>query len=166
MSRHVACLSGGLDSSIMALFLTGYLRGGPRIDGLEFVFTDPRKEDPRTYDMLDTLEAMGVGVTRVFGPTWEEALEAHAWFLPFHRARWCTRVFKIKPFEAHIMGSQVVSYVGLRADEPQRVGYLGDSGSTITPRYILREMGMNRAGVEWEAKRIGLPPAGLWSCSC
>lgn len=99
---EIASLSGGLDSSIMYLYLTGYLRGGIRAD-VQGVFTDPGKEDPRTYEMLDTLEKMtGKSILRLRGPTWEEALEAYSWFLPFHRARWCTPMFKIRPFEAFV----------------------------------------------------------------
>jgi hypothetical protein len=150
----------------MYLFLTGYLKGGIRAD-VTPVFTDPGKEDPRTYEMLDTLERIsGRKVVRLKGPTWEDALEANAWFLPFHKARWCTRVFKLRPFEAFVKGRSITSYIGLRVDEPERTGYLGDKGSRITPRYILREMGVTRADVESEAQRIGLPPTGLWSCGC
>jgi hypothetical protein len=166
--KHIASLSGGLDSSIMYLYLTGYLKGGPKIDGpLEAVFTDPGKEHPRTYAMLDTLEAMTkTKITRLKGPTWEEALEAHAWFLPFHRARWCTGVFKIQPFQAYVGEDKITSYIGLRADEPKRKGYLGDRGHHITPAYILRQMGISRTDIESEAKRTGLPPPALWSCGC
>ncbi len=168
MARHIACLSGGLDSSIMALILTGFIPGGPLVDGqVEFAFTDPRKEHPNTYLMLDTLEKiLGSKIVRLHGPTWEDALEANAWFLPYHRARWCPRVFKIRPFEAYVGSDKVTSYIGLRADEPERKGYLGDSGTNITPRYILREMGITRDDIEQEARRIGLPPTGKWSCSC
>ena len=164
--EHIAPVSGGLDSSIMLLFLTGYLKGGIRAD-VTPVFTDPGKEHPNTYAMLDTLEQMtGKRVIRVQGPTWEQALEAHNWFLPFHKARWCTYAFKIQPFEAYVKGFPVTSYIGLRADEAERTGYLGDKGTAVQPRYILREMGMTRADVEAEAQRIGLPPTGLWSCGC
>lgn len=164
--EHIASLSGGLDSSIMYLYLTGYLCGGPRAD-VTGVFTDPGMEDPRTYAMLDTLEQMtGREIVRLRGPTWEEALDANAWFLPWHRARWCTPTFKIRPFEAYVKGITVTSYIGLRADEEQRVGYLGDKGSNITPSYPLREMQMTRADVESMARQVGLPPTGQWSCGC
>jgi len=165
--RHIACLSGGLDSSIMALILTGRISGGPYIDAeLEFAFTDPRKEHPDTYRMLNTLEEMGVGITYLYGPTWEDALEKNVWFLPFHKARWCTVDFKIRPFEEYVGQDEVVSYIGLRADEPERTGYLGDKGTNIVPRYILREMGITRTDVEQLAKQLGLPPTGKWSCGC
>lgn len=137
------------------------------MDDVVGVFTDPGKEDPKTYRMINVLEEMsGTQIKRIRGPTWEQALEAPAWFLPFHKARWCTRVFKIRPFEAFVGDRTVTSYVGLRADELERKGYLGDKGTRITPRYILREMGLTRSDVEFEAKRIGLPPTGQWSCGC
>jgi len=165
-SVEIAPVSGGLDSSIMLLFLTGYLSGGITAD-VTPVFTDPGMEDPRTYAMLDVLEQMtGKEIVRLKGPSWTDALEANAWFLPYHRARWCTPTFKIKPFEAWVGKQIVTSYIGLRADEEERVGYLGDRGHAITPRYPLREMGITRADIESEARRIGLPPTGDWSCAC
>lgn len=164
--RHVASLSGGLDSSVMWLFLTGHLPGY-KVDGVEGVFTDPGKEDPRTYDVLDALEQVGgVGIQRVRGPSWDEALEKKNFFLPFYKSRWCTFEFKIEPFVDHLNGDQVTSYIGLRADEPERRGYLGGDGDNITPRYPLRELGITRADVERIAVEVGLPEPGKWSCSC
>lgn len=164
---NIACLSGGLDSSTMYLYLTGYLTGTPAVEDITGVFTDTHMEHPRTYRMLDTLEALtGRPIMRLAGPTWEDALEVNAWFLPWHRARWCTPTFKIRPFEAYIAGQVVTSYIGLRADEPERTGYLGDRGSNVTPRYPLRELGWTRADVERVAKEAGLPKPASWSCGC
>jgi len=153
----------------MWLYLKGYFRGAPKIDAplLEAAFADPGIEHPNTYAMLDTLEAMtDTKIARLRGPTWNEALEAHSYFLPFHKARWCTYLFKIQPFEAYVSGSQVTSYIGLRADEPERRGYLGDTGTDITPAYILRQMGMTLSDIKSEARRASLPPTGPWSCAC
>lgn len=166
MSELVAGLSGGLDSSVMFLYLTGYLRGGIQAD-VTGIFTDPGKEHPNTYRMLDTLEQMtGKDIVRLRGPSWEDALEANAWFLPYWKARWCTRVFKIRPFEAFVSGKRVQSHIGLRADEEERTGYVGDKGSNITVRYPLQEMSLVRSDIEDAARRVGLPPTGPWSCSC
>jgi len=152
----------------MWLYLKGYLKGGPKIDTpLEAAFADPGMEHPNTYAMLETLEAMtDTKIAQLRGPTWDEALEINAYFLPFHKARWCTYLFKIQPFEAYTTESQVTSYIGLRADEPERTGYLGDKGTNITPAYILRQMGMTRTDIEDAAQRASLPPPGLWSCAC
>ena len=166
--QHIACLSGGLDSSIMYLYLTGYLKGGPTINApIQAVFTDPGKEHPNTYAMLDTLERITqTEIVRLKGPTWDVALEAHGYFLPFHRARWCTYLFKIQPFQAYVGQIPTISYIGLRADEPQRKGYLGDKGTAITPAYILRQMGITQADIIRLAQQADLPPPAPWSCSC
>ena len=164
-------VSGGWDSAIMWLFITGYLRDGCSKSWYKpeamAVFTDPGREDPKTYHVLDTLDAMtGRPIVRLHGPTWEEALEAHKFFLPYWKARWCTRVFKIRPFQAWVGQQQVTSYIGLRADEEHRTGYLGDDGGHIVPVYPLREMGITYDDRERLARKVGLPPPGWWSCDC
>lgn len=166
----VVPVSGGWDSAITWLMVTGHIRDGcnPFHDGdAVAVFTDPGREHPLTYAMLDTLDAMtGRPIVRLQGPTWEEALEANAWFLPWWRARWCTPTFKIKPFQAWVGEQVVTSYIGLRADEQERTGYLGDKGNNITPRYPLREMGITFEDRERIARNLSLPPSGPWSCDC
>lgn len=163
-------VSGGWDSAITWLTVTGHVKDGCnpfRDDDAVAVFTDPGREHPLTYAMLDTLDAMtGRPIVRVSGPTWEEALEAHSWFLPWWRARWCTPTFKIKPFQAWVGDQVVTSYIGLRADEQKRTGYLGDDGNSITPRYPLREMGVTFDDRERMGCELGLPPSGPWSCDC
>ena len=163
-------VSGGWDSALVWLYTTGILRDGYvnwSDTNAVAVFTDTHKEHPRTYVMLDTLDAMtGRPIIRLRGPTWEDALEPHHWFLPWWRARWCTPTFKIKPFQKWVGDSVVTSRIGLRADEQQRVGYLGDRGNNITPQYILRDMGITFDDRERLANEVGLPPPGPWSCGC
>ena len=167
MSAVVVPVSGGWDSALTWLFVSGYLR-----DGLSSwydpdavaVFVDPGREHPNNYRVLDFLDRVtGKPVVRLRGPTWEQALDAYGWFLPSPRARWCTRVFKIRPFESWVGQRSVRSCVGLRADEPLRVGYLGDRVEAVYP---LREMGITYSDREWLAGRVGLPDSGLWSCDC
>ena len=169
-SMIIVPVSGGWDSAITWLFVTGYLKDGCNQQWADpdaiAVFTDPGHEDPKTYHVLDTLDAMtNRPIIRLKGPTWEEALDAHSWFLPYHRARWCTRIFKIHPFEAFCNDKgPITSYIGLRADEQTRTGYLGDKGTQIQPSYPLQQMGITFADRERLAHEIGLPPPGLWSC--
>lgn len=168
---NVASLSGGWDSSIMFLYLTGYLKDGSTslaIPDIVGVFTDPGREHPATYAMLNTLEAMtNRPIIRLHGPTWEQALEAHAYFIPWHRARWCTPTFKIRPFQAWAATQPpMFSYIGLRADEQQRTGYLGDKGASITPHYPLREMGLTYQDRQRLGRQVGLPTPAPWSCDC
>lgn len=171
MIQTVVPVSGGWDSAIVWLYTTGYIRDGHSQHWYDpnavAVFTDPGREDPKTYYVLDTLDTMtGRAIVRLRGPTWEEALDRFGFYLPWYRARWCTRLFKIEPFQAWTGDREVVSRIGLRADESERVGYLGDNGRRITPVYPLREMEITRADRERIAKKVGLPQSGLWSCDC
>lgn len=59
--------------------------------------------------------------------------------LPNWRMRWCTRTLKIEPTIAWLKAHHpAINYVGLRADEPERVGIYG---ADIECRYPLREWG-------------------------
>ncbi len=72
--------------------------------------------------------------------------------LPSWRMRWCTRMLKIEPWKAFLIKraakhSLVVSYVGLRADEPEREGGdFGDVPNTVS-RFPLREWSWGLADV-------------------
>ena len=62
--------------------------------------------------------------------------------LPNWRQRWCTRMLKIEPYAAFLASQGAcVSYVGLRADEPERAGgdYLAIPG--VASRFPMREWG-------------------------
>ena len=63
--RHVLNVSGGKDSSAMALLMAGRVRGLEhfRQEGMEYVFCDTHKELPETYEYLSRLEAE-LGVKR------------------------------------------------------------------------------------------------------
>jgi 3'-phosphoadenosine 5'-phosphosulfate sulfotransferase (PAPS reductase)/FAD synthetase len=49
--RHIVSLSGGKDSTALAIFLKG------KVANLEYIFCDTDKELPETYEYLDRLEA-------------------------------------------------------------------------------------------------------------
>ena len=49
--RHIVSLSGGKDSTALAIFLKG------KVPNLEYIFCDTDKELPETYEYLDRLEA-------------------------------------------------------------------------------------------------------------
>ena len=40
------------------------------------------------------------------------------------QSRWCTECLKLVPYEEYIGSDEVISYVGIRADEPHRTGYI------------------------------------------
>lgn len=118
-TRHILALSGGKDSSALAVFMKG------KVENMEYVFCDTGKELPETYEYLAKLEAyLGRPVVRLNPERgFDHWLEVYGGYLPSPRMRWCTRMLKLKPFEQYVGDDPVVSYVGIRGDE-DRVGYI------------------------------------------
>lgn len=130
--RHIVSVSGGKDSAALALYL---LERYPELP-VEYVFCDTGCELPETYEYLERLEVvLGkeiarlnaldlLGMAKKPGRTpfdvWLQ--EVYGGFLPSPRARWCTRVLKIKPFEDYVGEHRALSYIGIRGDE-DREGY-------------------------------------------
>lgn len=156
--RHIVSLSGGKDSTALAIFLRDH------IPQLEYVFCDTQKELPETYEYLDMLEAfLAKPIVRLNAARgFDHWLDMHAGMLPNQRVRWCTAHLKIQPFEAFVGDDPVWSYIGIRADE-QRSGYISTK-RTITPVYPFKEFGIDRAGVMTllEQSGIGLPTYYEW----
>lgn len=140
--RHVIAFSGGKDSSALAVYLhdparwrralgkTGLPERAPIADP-EYVFCDTGTELEETYDYLDRLEAyLGTPIRRLSadappGETpFDHYLRLYRGFLPSPQMRWCTRKLKLEPYERHVGDDEIVSYVGIRADEGDRVGYI------------------------------------------
>jgi len=128
--RHIVPLSGGKDSTALAVYM---LENHPELP-LEFVFTDTGAELPETYSYLKRFEAIfDVKINRVTALDLPELKvrskggrrspfdvllsEVYSGFLPNPQARWCTRMLKIKPFEHFVGDDQAFSYIGIRADE-------------------------------------------------
>lgn len=82
--------------------------------------------------------------------------------LPTTWRRFCTKYAKIKPLNDYLGKSPATIYFGLRADEPDRLGY--DAPSHQIPRYPLRETGIGLSGV-WEMCQSAdlLPPQFRWA---
>ena len=122
--RHVVMLSGGKDSTALAL----YLRDRHPERSFEYVFCDTHKELPETYEYLTRIEArLGQPIERLSSHHGERGfdhyLKLYGDYLPSPKQRWCTRLLKIEPFERHVGDDPTLLYVGLRADE-QRSGYI------------------------------------------
>ncbi len=128
--RHIVPLSGGKDSTALAVYMLEKYDDLP----LEFVFTDTGAELPETYRYLRRFEAIfGKTINRVTALDLPELQvrskggrrspfdvllhEVYSGFLPNPQARWCTRMLKIKPFEHFVGGDSAYSYIGIRADE-------------------------------------------------
>jgi hypothetical protein len=114
----------------------------PRNDYL-YVCTPTGNEPPEMFAHWRKLgELLGSGVVPVVSNTLGGLIESqHA--LPNWRQRWCTRILKIEPYAKFLESFKegVVSYVGLRADEPEREGgdYLKIPG--VQMRFPMREWG-------------------------
>jgi hypothetical protein len=144
MMRHYVTISGGIDSTALALLE----------EDATLVFTDTRWEFPALYEHLARVEDVtGRAITRITHPLYPGGLPeyiAKSRFLPNHGARFCTRMFKIEALNLWLAGESgrlpAEMLIGLRADEPadQRVGNLTEMEG-LTIRYPLRERGMVRA---------------------
>lgn len=132
--RHILSLSGGKDSTALAVHLKN------KIPNLEYVFCDTGEELRETYAYLDKIEqVLKIKLVRLGGgKRFDDHLKDQKGFLPAPFARWCTRVMKIKPYENYVGNDSAISYMGIRADECDRGGYISKRGN-ITPCYPFRE---------------------------
>lgn len=157
-TRHILGLSGGKDSTALAIYLRD------RIPEMEYVFCDTQKELPETYEYLDRLENyLGKPIARLNATRgFDHWLELYGGYLPSSRMRWCTKLLKLKPFEAFVGDDPVKSYVAIRADE-DREGYVSTKPN-ITPVFPFKEDGITYADVMriLEDSGLGLPKYYEW----
>ncbi len=112
-TAHIVALSGGNDSSAMALRLA---ESEPR--DYSYAVTPTGQELPEMSEHWKRLSCLlGKKLVKLQGPTMEElVIKQNA--LPNWRMRWCTRMIKIEPFMAYAAAmAPAIVYVGLRADE-------------------------------------------------
>ena len=122
-TRHVMGISGGKDSAALAVYIKDHY---PDLhEKMEYFFTDTGAELAEVYNLLDKLEEdLGKSINRLnSGEDFEHWLKMHNNLLPSAQQRWCTRMMKIKPFEAFVGEDSCISYVGIRGDE-NRQGYV------------------------------------------
>lgn len=158
--RHILSLSGGKDSSALAIYLKD------RIPNLEYVFCDTNKELDETYDYLDKLEVyLGRKIVRLVfdGGDFDDLLDIYNGFLPSPQSRWCTKNLKIFPFEKYIGDDKCYSYIGIRADEAGRIGYISTK-SNIIPKYPFVEEGITKDDVAriLDESGLGFPDYYNW----
>jgi hypothetical protein len=158
--RHILALSGGKDSTALAVYMKD------KVPEMEYVFCDTEKELKETYEYLDQLEVfLGKRIVHLKhdGMGFDQLLQIRNGFLPSPQVRWCTEYLKIKPYEKHVGDDPVISYVGLRADESHRKGYLSTKPN-IKARFPFIEDGLVHADIIriLQDSGLGLPDYYRW----
>lgn len=138
--EQIIAFSGGKDSTALALRM--HEIGEP----FKLLFTPTGNELPELRTHIE----------RIVGVTGAELILPHNrsldfWInefgaLPNFRQRWCTRLIKIEPCIAYLLGHPAVLCVGLRADETSREGIYGDF-LFLRQRFPLQEWGWKLADV-------------------
>jgi len=165
--KHVLGLSGGKDSSALALYVK---ETRPDLD-IEYFFTDTGYELPETNEFIDQLEEKLGYIHRLNArsqnniegrgeKTFSHMLKEHGNYLPSQRDRWCTVQLKLKPFEAWLDeyiadGYEIKNYVGIRADEPERTGFMTIE-KPIESVFPFREDGIVKSDIVNILQRNGL----------
>ena len=141
MVRHVLGLSGGKDSSALAVYMKD------RVPDMEYYFCDTGKELPETYEYIKKLEILlGKPIDMLNADRdFDHWMWVNKGLLPSAQLRWCTPNLKIKPFEMWVGEDDAISYIGIRADE-NREGYIS-SKKNIKPVYPFKEDGITKDDV-------------------
>jgi 3'-phosphoadenosine 5'-phosphosulfate sulfotransferase (PAPS reductase)/FAD synthetase len=157
--RHVCGISGGKDSSALAIYLRD------RVPEMEYFFCDTGAELPETYEFLDKLEVvLGKKIERINARRgFEHWFEVYRGTLPSPQMRWCTKQLKIKPLEEWIGDEETISYVAIRSDERNRKGYVSTKPN-ITAVFPFVEDGIDHDGVIGilQDSGVGLPAYYEW----
>jgi hypothetical protein len=152
---HVIGLSGGDDSTLLSVLLK---EREPR--PYSYVCTPTGDELPEMFAHWGKLaELLASPIIPIMAGTLKSVIRDQK-MLPNFRARFCTRILKIEPYRQWLLEQArcgpVVSYIGLRADEPGRAGGAYDDIAGVTMRFPLREWGYSDSMVLAELARRGI----------
>jgi 3'-phosphoadenosine 5'-phosphosulfate sulfotransferase (PAPS reductase)/FAD synthetase len=156
--RHILGLSGGKDSTALAVLLH------QELPQMEYFFCDTHKELPETYEYLDRIKTrLGIKIHYLESARgFDHWKDVYGGFLPSPKSRWCTVQMKIKPLENFVGEDETISYVGIRADE-NREGYISTKPN-IKPVFPFQERGLKKADILrlLDDYGIGLPDYYRW----
>lgn len=157
--RHLLGLSGGKDSAALAIYMRD------KVPEMEYFFADTGAELPETLEFVDLMEDyLGKKIIRLnAGRDFAYYLKLHSNYLPSAQQRWCTINLKLKPFEQFVGEDTVISYVGIRADEPQREGYISTKPN-IKTCFPFKDDGLVKADILQilDESGLGLPKYYEW----
>lgn len=143
MTDQYFAFSGGKDST--AMVLEAHRRGERGV----LLMTLTGNELPEVTEHINRIVALtGWKHVQPPGPTLDSLIRGkyRGRCLPNWRQRWCTREIKIEPCQKFLESvGPATLCVGLRADEPERVG--GKYPESVNVRFPLREWGWNEADV-------------------
>lgn len=157
--RHLLGLSGGKDSSALAIYLRD------KISEMEYFFADTGAELPETLEFIDLLEDyLGKPIVRLnAGRDFDYYLKLHNNYLPSPGQRWCTINLKLIPFENFIGDDHAISYIAIRADEPDRSGYISKK-LNIKTCFPFKDDGLIKDDIKniLESSGLGVPDYYKW----
>lgn len=135
--KHIVALSGGKDSTAMALRLA-------EVEPRDYVYvcTPTGNEPDAMFAHWRRLgEMLGKPIVPIMGGTLHGLIRQQR-ALPNHRQRWCTRMLKLEPYYKWLeQQGPCVSYVGLRADEESRGGMTFRGFGDVQMRFPMKEWG-------------------------
>lgn len=145
---QIISFSGGIDSTALALL----------VPDATLIFCDTHWEFPQLYSHIEKFEKItGRKVVRVTGGSLPDYIKEEKFF-PGFKARYCTRLFKIEPMNEYLIKlAPCELMIGLRADEPLRIGNLTDIEG-VSIKYPLRGLGFTRNDCVEICKRHSLIP--------
>lgn len=133
----------------------------PTIDYI-YIYNPTGFELPETIDWLKKVEIYLEKPIQFVGKNIVDTKEWQSGFRPSAFRRYCTFESKIKPMEDFTQGHGFI-YYGLRADEPERIGYINKGKSELVPIYPLRSVGAGLSEVLKICQETGLkPPTFRW----
>jgi 3'-phosphoadenosine 5'-phosphosulfate sulfotransferase (PAPS reductase)/FAD synthetase len=158
-TRHLLGISGGKDSAALAIYMRD------RVPEMEYFFADTGAELPETLEFVDLMQDyLGKPIVKInAGRDFDYYLKLHSNYLPSAQQRWCTINSKLKPFEDFAGNDDVIQYVGIRADEPQREGYISTKPN-IKTRFPFREdnLGIDDVKNILDESGLGMPKYYDW----
>ena len=132
--NHIVALSGGKDSTAMALRLAEF-EPRPYI----YICTPTGDEPPEMFAHWRRLgQLLGSEIQPLIASTLDYEIQRKK-HIPNFRQRWCTQMLKIEPFIRYLRSIKpATSYVGIRFDEPEREAGDYDQLDDIEIDYPLR----------------------------